>query len=124
MLQSCKSKAVYIISIVYLPCIVNQGWLKICRSVGRFIGTRFSNELIKFLPSVEMKLINRLMCKKKPLKYTKCSRTSQSRFLNMQYDYKLITVLITNVDYVETICVEFEFGVDQFIKAKGFGFGK
>ena len=64
------------------------------------------------------------MCNKKPLKHTKCSRTSQTRFLNMQYDYKLITVLITNVDYVETICVEFEFGVDQFIKAKGFGFGK
>ena len=43
----------------------------------------------------------------------------------MQYDYKLITVLITNVDvYVETICVDFELGVDQFIKAKGFGFGK
>ena len=65
------------------------------------------------------------MCNKKPLKYTQCSRTSQSRFLNMQYDYKLITVLITNVDvYVETICVNFEFGVDQFIKVKGFGFGK
>lgn len=43
----------------------------------------------------------------------------------MQYDYKLITVLITDVDvYVETICVDFEFGVDHFIKAKGFGFGK
>ena len=38
----------------------------------------------------------------------------------MQYDYKLITVLITDVDvYVETICVDFEFGVDHFIKAKG-----
>ena len=65
------------------------------------------------------------MCNKKPLKYTKCSRTSQSRFLNMQYDYKLITVLIKNVDvYVETICVDFKLGVDQFIRAKGFGFGK
>ena len=43
----------------------------------------------------------------------------------MQYDYKLITVLITDVNvYVETICVDFEFGVDHFIKAKGFGFGQ
>ena len=38
----------------------------------------------------------------------------------MQYDYKLITVLIKNVDvYVETICVDFKLGVDQFIRAKG-----
>ena len=58
-IMQVKSSIHYKLSIVYLPCIVNQGWFKICRSVGRFIGTTFSNELIKFFASVEMKLINK-----------------------------------------------------------------
>ena len=58
-IMQVKSSIHFKLSIVYLPCMVNQGWFKICRSVGRFIGTTFSNELIKFLASVEMKVINK-----------------------------------------------------------------